>query len=338
MPHRSPFRRWSTLALAGVLVSLAVPVAASGYDWRNGDVFVGLSTGQYNVYDNGGTLHETINQTTTGAGNFAVDCAFDRASVLHTTAFAQNTIVRFLNPAPHTILAPDLSTPTQPESVSFARDGTFWVGHQANPNSLQHFNGDGSPAGSFTPTSPASMLDLSADQRTMFYTDRSATAAPAIHRFDVRTGTNLADFANLGSGTRTIADFKLLPPGDGSGGAIVADTTTIKRVDGQGRVVKTYDAPGQDTWFGIALDPDGKSFWAQTATPGAVFRFNIASGAADRGPLPSAAMAFGICVRGTRTAAIDNAPPTITITRPAEGETFRVGERANAAYSCVDDS
>src|SRR5690242_1629260 len=171
MPRRLP--SWSTAALVGVVLSLAVPVAASAYDWRNGDVFVGLSTGQYNVYDNGGTLHETISQTTTGAGNFAVDCAFDRASVLHTTAFAQNTIVRFLAPAPHTILTPDLSTPTQPESVSFARDGTFWVGHQANPNSLQHFNGDGSPAGSFTPSSPASMLDLSADQRTMFFTDRS---------------------------------------------------------------------------------------------------------------------------------------------------------------------
>jgi hypothetical protein len=182
------------------------------------------------------------------------------------------------------------------------------------------------------------MLDLSADQRTMFYTDRSTSAAPVIHRFDVRTGTNLPDFASLGGGARTIADFKLLPPGDGSGGAIVADTTTIKRVNSAGQVVKTYDAPGADTWFGIALDPDGKSFWAQNSTPNpAVLRFNIASGAADRGPLPSAANAFGICVRGTRTAAIDNAPPTITITTPADGESFRVGERAIANYSCTDD-
>jgi|tagenome__1003787_1003787.scaffolds.fasta_scaffold20981839_2 hypothetical protein len=324
-------------ALLAVALTLAVPVAASAYDWRNGDVFVGLSTGQYNVYDNGGTLHETINQSTTGAGNFAVDCAFDRASVLYTTAFAQNTVVRFLAPAPHTILTPDLPTPTNPESVSFARDGTFWVGHQGATNSLQHFNGDGSPAGSFAPTAPAAMLDLSADQRTMFYTDRSATAAPAIHRFDVKTGTSLSDFANLGSGTRTIADFKLLPPGDGSGGAIVADTTTIKRVDGQGRVVKTYDAAGQDTWFGIALDPNGKSFWAQTATPGNVFRFNIASGAADRGPLPSAASAFGICVKGTRTAALDNAPPAINITSPRDGATFHVGQVVSAAFNCADD-
>ena len=328
-----PPRRRSILALAAVVLALA-PAAAVAYDWQNGDVFVGLSSGQYNVYDNAGTLHETINQTASG---FAADCAFDRAGVLFTTAFSRDTLVRFLSPAPHTILPPDISTPTQPESVSFARDGTFWVGHQANPNSLAHFNGDGSPIATFTPSAPASLLDLSADQRTMFYTDRSLGAAPVIHRFDVRSGTNLPDFADLGSGTRTIADFKLLPPGDGSGGAIVADTTTIKRVNGSGQVVKTYDAPGADTWFGIALDPDGKSFWAQTTGPGAVFRFNIASGAADRGPLPSAASAFGICVRGTRTAAIDNAPPTITITKPAEGETFRVGERAMASYSCTDD-
>jgi sugar lactone lactonase YvrE len=332
-----PPRRRSILALAAVLLIIA-PAAAVAYDWQNGDVFVGLSTGQYNVYDNAGTLHETINQTTTGTNQFAVDCAFDRAGVLHTTAFAQDKIVRFLSPAPHTILPPDLPSPTSPESVSFARDGTFWVGHQANPGSLAHFDSGGNPITTFTPSAPASMVDLSADQRTMFYTDRSLAAQPVIHRFDVVSGTNLPDFANLASGTRTIADFKLLPPGDGTGGAIVADGTTIKRVNGAGQVVQTYDFPGRDSWFGIALDPDGKSFWAQNPTPNpTVVRFNIASGAVDRGPLPSAANAFGICVRGTRTAAIDNAPPTIAITRPGDGESFRVGERATASYSCTDD-
>jgi hypothetical protein len=182
------------------------------------------------------------------------------------------------------------------------------------------------------------MLDLSADQHTMFFTDRSPTAAPVIHRFDVRTGTNLPDFAAVPGATRTIADLKLLPPGDGSGGAIVADTANIVRVDGSGRVVKTYDVPGQDTWFGIALDPDGRSFWAQTTTPGNVFRFDITSGRVDRGPLPSAANAFGICVKGTRTAALDNAPPAVRIVSPAQGATFHVGNRVAAAYSCADDA
>ena len=39
-----------------------MPVAAHGADWKSGDVFVGTSTGEYNVYDNGGTLLETIDQ------------------------------------------------------------------------------------------------------------------------------------------------------------------------------------------------------------------------------------------------------------------------------------
>src|SRR5919198_849972 len=300
-------RRGAVLtAVLAVAIVLALPVAASAYDWQNGDVFVGLSDGHYNVYDNGGTLRQTIDQTVTGAGNRAVDCAFDNSGVLHTTAFDQGTVVRFLLPEPHTKLA-DITVGTQPESVSFARDGSYYVGHQVNPNSLRHLSGAGTPLTNFSPAAPASLIDLSADQRTMFYVDRSGTAAPAIHRFDVVSGANLSDFANLGGGVRTLADLKLLPPGDGSGGLIVAQTADIKRVDGAGNVVQTYDVAGQDTWFGIALDPDGKSFWAQTSTPGAVFRFNIASGAVDRGPLPSAATAFGICVRGTRLAALDNA-------------------------------
>jgi hypothetical protein len=325
--------------LAAVLVvatALAAPVAAQAYDWQNGDVFVGLSDGQYNIYDNSGTLRQTVDQGT-GAGHRAVDCAFDNSGVLHTTAFDDDKLVRFLLPEPHTRLA-DIPSPTQPESVSFARDGTYYVGHQVNPNSLAHFSGAGTPLlPSFSPAAPASLIDLSADQRTVFYVDRSGAAAPVIHRFDVATNTNLPDFANLGGGTRTLADLKLLPPGDGSGGLLVARTTDIKRLDGAGNVVQTYDVPGQDTWFGIALDPDGKSFWAQTSTPGAVFRFNIASGAVDRGPLPSAATAFGICVRGTRLAALDNAPPNITITTPADGARFTLGQRVTASFSCADD-
>jgi hypothetical protein len=38
------------LLTAAVLVLLATPVAASGADWKSCDVFVGTSTGEYNVY------------------------------------------------------------------------------------------------------------------------------------------------------------------------------------------------------------------------------------------------------------------------------------------------
>ena len=324
------------LMTAAIALLLATPVAASAADFKDGDVFVGTSTGEYIVYDNGGTLLETIDQALAASGTReAVDCAFDRAGVLYTTAFQFARLVRFLGPAPHNKLSA-VTTGPFPESISFARDGAFYVGHQDNPNSLRKFNSAGAPVASFSPASPAVLIDLSADQRTVFYTERTDPSPPIVHRFDVEAGEDRPNFANLG-GTDRIADLKLLPPGDGSGGAIVAQTTSIKRVDGSGTVVATYDRAGEDTWFGIALDPDGRSFWAQTATPGNVFRFNIATGIVDRGPLASAGSAFGICVKGTRTAALDNAAPSISISTPAEGATFQQGQEVKASFTCADD-
>jgi hypothetical protein len=329
--------------LAATLIIIAIPVGASAHDWTDGDVFVGLISGQYNVYDNGGTLRETINQTAAG---FAVNCAFDRSGVLHTTAFSFSRMERFLLPHPHSKLA-DVNlvasppvpapVPSGPESITFARDGTFYVGFQSGILSLQKYTGAAGFVRSFAPANPATLLDLSADQRTLFYTSRSGAAQTQVHRFDVAADANLPDFAALGGTDRT-ADLKLLPPGDGSGGLIVAQTTKIKRLDGSGNVVKEYDVQGEDSWFGIALDPDGRSFWAQTNSPGNVYRFNIATGAVDRGPLPSASNAFGICIKGTRTAALDNAAPSINITTPAEGAVFQQGQIVGAAYSCSDDA
>src|SRR5829696_7402941 len=316
--HRPGQRRKHRISravpLLGVAAALAFPVAASAGEWKDGDVFVGLVTGQYNVYSNDGLLQESISQPDPG---FAVDCAFDRSGVLHTTAFNTNEIIRFLGPHPHNRLA-DLPTGGNgPESVTFARDGSFYVGHQVNPATLRKFTGGGAAGPTFTPAHPATLLDLASDQKTVFYTSRNGVPASerAVHRFDVAANADLPDFVDLG-GTQRTADVKLLPPGDGSGGLIVAQTADIKRVNGAGQVVQTYDVTGEDQWFGIALDPDGRSFWGQTNSPGNVYRFNIASGAVDRGPLPSADNAFGICVKGTKTAAFDNAAPSVTITTP----------------------
>ena len=126
-------RRTAFVAALALAATVAVPVGASAYDWQSGDVFVGLSSGQYNVYDNGGTLHETINQASTGPNHYAVDCAFDRAGVLHTTAYTVPAIDRFLGPAPHNPMPQLTGLSAQPESISFARDGSFYVGHIAPP-------------------------------------------------------------------------------------------------------------------------------------------------------------------------------------------------------------
>jgi len=323
------------LVLLGLAAILAAPVAAQAREWQDGDVFVGLQSGKYNVYSNEGTLQETLSQTAAG---FAVDCAFDRSGVLHTTAFAFDRVERFIAPHPHGKLD-DVTTGDKPESTIFARDGSFYVGHQFNPTSLRKFTGAGSPGPTFSPAHAATLIDLASDQKTIFYTSRDGVVASErqVHRFDVSANADLPDFADLG-GTQQTGDLKLLPPGDGSGGLLVAQTTEIKRLDGSGQVVKTYDIPGENTWFGIALDADGESFWAQTNNPGSVFRFSIATGAVDRGPLPSAVGAYGICVKGTKTAAFDNARPSATISSPADGAQFTQGASVPAAFACADDA
>ena len=92
----------SLLFVVTTAVCIAVPVAAPGADWKSGDVFVGTSTGQYNVYGNGVKLLETIDQgVAITCVREAVDCAFVRSGVLHTAAFRFGRLIRFLGPHPH---------------------------------------------------------------------------------------------------------------------------------------------------------------------------------------------------------------------------------------------
>src|SRR5829696_8671962 len=157
-----------TLTLAALL---AVPVAAHAADFKSGDVFVGTNSGQYDVYSNEGPRHETLDQGIS-AGGFtpAEGCALDRSGVLYTSAFSFAKVVRFLGPAPHTRLVP-ITVGLNPPSITIARDGTFYVGHESNPGSLLRFTGGGQSSGTFNPPFPARRIDLSADQRTMFYTE-----------------------------------------------------------------------------------------------------------------------------------------------------------------------
>lgn len=66
----------------------------------------------------------------------------------------------------------------------------------------------------------------------------------------------------------------------GGHSVLVADRTTIKRVDNLvgGTVTKFYDAPGQNCWFALNLDPDGSSFWSADFCSSMVYKFDIESG------------------------------------------------------------
>ena len=123
----------------------------------------------------------------------------------------------------------------------------------------------------------------------------------------------MPDFAVL-PGEGHAEAVRLLPPGDGEGGLLVADGGDIKRLDEAGEVVQRYDAQDRDTWFAINLDPDGRSFWATDHETGQVVRFDIDTGRIGRaftgGPGDTV---FGVCLKGELTAAVPRAETVLPI-------------------------
>ena len=282
--------------LAVVCVSVG-PIEAAV--WNTGDVFVSAN-GSYEVYSNSGAFKETIAD---GLGGLTTGCAFNPAmDKLYTTNFSDSKVVVFNNADPHGILQ-TIDTTLQGggsnESVVFAPTGDFYIGNASGDKKIQRYNFAATFLQKFTVATEvmgSDWIDLAGDQRTIFYTSEGVR----ILRFDVVSNTQLSDFAaNIGG--VTAYNLRLLPPFDGSGGLIVADTANIKRLNGAGAVVQTYDVGGEDNWHQVRLDPNGTSFWALDFASSNFYRFNLTTGAVEVGPIntgTSANTAFGLCVKG----------------------------------------
>src|SRR3989441_8958057 len=162
--------------------------------WVKGDVFVGVSTGSYQVYSNSGDLKETISD---GLGGFTAGCAFNPAlDKLYTTDFSFSMVVVYDNTPPHPILQTINTESTDggcSESIVFDAAGNFYVGHGCDED-VRKYNAAGVLQHNFDVTPEArgsDWIDLAADQCTLLYTSAGTT----IKRFDVCTNTQLADFA-----------------------------------------------------------------------------------------------------------------------------------------------
>jgi hypothetical protein len=275
----------ATLPLVAIVLA-GVPSPAAAAVWARGDLFVGVSGGVYQVRDGTGVLKETISDP---AGNVpplgeTTGCAFDNDLTRLYTTFFDATFVDAFNVAhPHAIAQTINTAATSPgghsESVVFAVNGHFYVGHPDGNDLVHEYDASGTLVNTFAPAIEdrgTDWMDLTVDQTTLFYTSEGRL----VKRFSVASNSQLANFATLPGGDPPFRAFavRLLAPGDGTGGLLVADKSDIKRLNGAGAVVQTYDAPGQEGWFALTLDPDGTSFWSASFDTSEVFKFDIASG------------------------------------------------------------
>ena len=256
------------LVFAGHGTAHALPFAP-------GQVFASVGLDQVNVFNPNGTLVQTLNtfQGLVDEAGFTTGSTFDGAGNFYVTNFSANTISKFNNVGGLSGSFGDTNPlALSPESIVLDKAGNAYVGYADGDRDIRKFSAAGLLLTQFdvaTENRGSGWIGLAADQRTVFYTSEGRS----IKRFDVVTNTQLADFATL-PGDGTAFDFRLLP----DGGLLVADSLNVKRLNSSGVVIKTYDAPGEDQFLPLTLDPDNTTFWTGGRESGKIYRFNIDTG------------------------------------------------------------
>lgn len=309
--HSVSFKVFVLLAMVTLAVSLPWPgMQARQTAFQRGDVFVSLTDGLVQRYSQtSGALLQTLD-TATGSGSFITGGAFDRNANFYATAFSTQTVVRFDTNG--TRLGEFGSGYNgRPESIIFDADGNAYVGSVDGDNDVRKFDAAGNPLDRYdvaVERRGSDWIDLAADKCTLFYTSEGAR----IMRFDVCTKIQLSDFVNNLPHSAAYA-VRLLP----GGGLLVADSNEVLRLDATGNITQRYDAPGEDSWFAVNLDPDGTSFWSGGISTGNVYKFDIASGnQITRIPTGQGAI-FGVTVLGELTVVNPTPSPTATVTPTA---------------------
>ncbi len=181
--------------------------------------------------------------------------AFDSAGDLYVTNFTAGTVSKF-NPQGELIGTFGSGYSGHPESIAFNSAGDVFVGSVDGDNKVREFSPSGTLIATFAPQvgdRGTDWIAIGPDQQTLYYTSEGTS----IKRFDLATNTQLPDFADNLPGDHAFA-IALLP----GGGMLVADTQSILRLNAAGQIVQQYQVSGISSWYGLALDPGGNSFWA----------------------------------------------------------------------------
>jgi hypothetical protein len=228
-------------------------------------LFVGINNGQVKQFGKDGSRMATLN---TNMGGSTTGMAFDAFSNLYVTDFTANAVSKFPGLGPATGFGSGYNC--KPESIVFDNAGNAYVGETGCSHAIVKLNPYGAITAVYQPAveqEGTDWIDLSSDQCTIYYTSQG----PSVLRFNVCSRQQMSPLTS--QLTEALA-LRILP----DGGVVVANLKNIKRFDASGKLLQTYDAPGEDCWSALALDSDGTSFWATDYCTSDVVRFDLDNG------------------------------------------------------------
>lgn len=287
-PRRIPFR-WaletalgSRLTPAALLVGLAMLVLSSQAlaSYTTGDVFVSL--GQAGRVDEHGPTGQLVRSLytnhppTQSAPETATGSAFDTLGNFYVTGFAANTVTEFDATGN---LHGDVfcGCNSSPESIVFDRSDTAYIGNAYGTHTLFSTAHGGTSYYPAVEGKGIDWIDLASDDCTVYYTSEGHD----VKRFNACTATQLSNFNTNLPGAYAF-QLRLLP----DGGALVADSNQVIRLNGAGTIIQTYlqsQGAADSNLFALNLDPDGQSFWtAENSGAGDVYKVNISSGQVEQ--------------------------------------------------------
>jgi RHS repeat-associated protein len=237
--------------------------------FQPGDVFVGGDGGKVEWHLPDGTLNSILD---TGASGSETGAEFGVDGNLYVPAFQASNLYRF-NSSGTLLGSWGCCYTSDPEGVLFNAAGQAYVGLADGNRNLLKFDPLGSLVATYTPATQnrgIDWFDLASDQCTLRYTSEGTL----IKQFNVCTNQQLPDWGSLPGSPHVAFKLRLIDDND----VLVADWIDIRWLRADGSTVRVFDAPGEDAWFALDLDPDGTSFWAVDYNTAKVYHFDLASG------------------------------------------------------------
>jgi sugar lactone lactonase YvrE len=250
----------------------------------------------------------------TTLGGFTTGSTFDKSGNFYVTAFSANRVSKF-DPNGLLLNANWATGLGANESIVFDQAGDAYIGN-ADAKAILKVDASGAAIKTYTVESNTDWIDLAADQKTLIYSDESAT----LRQWDVAADVALPNFA-----VQAGANFakRIRPNGD----LLVANATgNAYRFDSTGALQQTY-AAGIGSIFALNLDPDGKSFWTGATGGRTIEEIDIVTGAVLQKWNTNGGTLFGLAVLGEIQAGGGNTTP--------EPETYALMLIGLAAVSLV---